>query len=144
MNASERMTKLLTEQGRTERELADYLNISYNTVRVWKNKQPIPPAEHLASIAEFLGISVKYLLTGEAEKYQEKLTPEEICKYLDVSVEYILTGKGSSITQQELVNPELRRDETELVTYYRKLSIPQKGQLLGTIKATVHKEQLLY
>lgn len=71
------MTKLLTEQGRTERELADYLNISYNTVRVWKNKQPIPPAEHLASIAEFLGISVKYLLTGEAEKYQEKLTPEQ-------------------------------------------------------------------
>lgn len=70
MNASERMTKLLTEQGRTERELADYLNISYNTVRVWKNKQPIPPAEHLASIAEFLGISVKYLLTGEAEKYK--------------------------------------------------------------------------
>lgn len=78
MNACERMTKLLEEQGKSERELADYLNISYNTVRIWKNKQPIPSAEHLAAIAEFLGVSVKYLLTGEAEQYQEKLSPEQI------------------------------------------------------------------
>ena len=78
MNASKRVTQLLEEQGKTERELADYLNISYNTVRIWKNKQPIPPAEHLVSIAEFLGVSVKYLLTGEAEQYKENLTPEQI------------------------------------------------------------------
>lgn len=77
VNACERMTKLLEEQGKTERELADYLDISYNTVRIWKNKQPIPSAEHLVAIAEFLGVSIKYLLSGEAEQYQEKLSPEQ-------------------------------------------------------------------
>lgn len=77
MNACERMTKLLEEQGKTEKELADYLNISYHTVRIWKNKQPIPSAEHLAKIADFLGVSVRYLLTGEPEEYKESLTPEQ-------------------------------------------------------------------
>jgi len=77
MTSCERMTKLLKEQGKTERELADYLNISYNTVRIWKNKQPIPSAEHLAAIADFLGVSVRYLLTGEAEEYKENLTSEQ-------------------------------------------------------------------
>lgn len=77
MNACQRMTKLLEEQGKTERELADYLNISYNTVRVWKNKQPIPSAEHLVDIAKFLGVSVKYLLSGEPEQFKEDLTPEQ-------------------------------------------------------------------
>ncbi len=112
----QRILETLEERGRTKTELANMLNASPSLITKWQNAGYMPPVESI----------------------------EEICKYLDVSVEYILTGKGSSITQQELVNPELRRDETELVTYYRKLSIPQKGQLLGTIKATVHKEQLLY
>jgi len=77
MTASQRMVKLLEEQGKTERELADYLNISYHTVRIWKNKQAIPSAEHLAAIADFLEVSVRYLLTGEAEQYKENLTTEQ-------------------------------------------------------------------
>lgn len=77
MNACERMVLLLEEQGKTKKDLAEHLGLSYNTVRIWKNKQPIPPAEHLVSIAEYLGISVKYLLCGEAEEYKEALSTEE-------------------------------------------------------------------
>ena len=88
MNASERMEYLLEKKGKTKKELAEYLGISYNTVRIWKNKQPIPSAEHLVAISEFLGVSVKYLLTGEAEEYQECLAPDEkelISNYLKLN-----------------------------------------------------------
>ena len=108
VNACERMTKLLEEQGKTERELADYLDISYNTVRIWKNKQPIPSAEHLVAISEFLGVSVKYLLSGEAEQYKEKLSSE----------------------QQEIVHyfnklNELRKNE---VLWYTKILVDDEGR----------------
>ena len=77
MNASERMEILLKQKGKTKKELAEYLGISYNTVRIWKNKQPIPSAEHLVAISDFLGVSVKFLLTGEAEEYKEWLSAED-------------------------------------------------------------------
>ena len=76
----QRILETLEERGRTKTELANMLNASPSLITKWQNAGYMPPVESI----------------------------EEICKYLDVSVEYILTGKGSSITQQELVNPELQ------------------------------------
>ena len=112
----QRILEVLDERGKTKSELANMLNASPSLITKWKNAGYMPPIESIV----------------------------DICKFLNVSIEYVLTGKGSNITKEELKNPNLNKEETELVTYYRKMSTPQKGQLLGTVKATVHKEQLLY
>ena len=112
----ERILDVLKERGKTKTELANMLNASPSLITKWQNSGYMPPVESIV----------------------------DICKFLNVSVEYILTGNGSNINTTEIMNPDLSKDENELVMYYRKLSIPQKGKLLGEIKATVHKEQLLF
>lgn len=112
----QRILEVLDERGKTKTELANMLNASPSLITKWKNAGYMPPVESIV----------------------------DICNFLNVSIEYVLTGKGSNITKEQFANPNLDKEEKELVTYYRKMSTPQKGKLLGTIKATVHKEQLLY
>lgn len=112
----QRILDVLEERGKTKTELANMLNASPSLITKWKNAGYMPPVESIV----------------------------DICKFLNVSLEYILTGNGSSINTEMIANPELNKDEKELVTYYRKMSTAQKGKILGQIKATVHKEQLIY
>jgi len=112
----QRILNVLEERGKTKTELVNMLNASPSLITKWQNAGYMPPVESIV----------------------------DVCKFLDVPIEYILTGKGSSISSEAFLNPELNKDENELITYYRKMSIPQRGKLLGQIKATIHKEQLLY
>lgn len=111
-----RILDVLDERGKTKTELANMLNASPSLITKWKNAGYMPPVESIV----------------------------DVCKFLNVSIEYILTGNGSNINTAEIAKPDLSKDENELVTYYRKMSTPQKGKVLGEVKATVHKEQLLY
>jgi len=112
----QRILDVLEERGKTKTELASVLNASPSLITKWKNAGYMPPVESIV----------------------------DICKFLNVSIEYILTGNGSSASLDKIQSPELEKDERELVAYYRRMSIPQRGKFLGQIKATVHKEQLLY
>jgi transcriptional regulator with XRE-family HTH domain len=80
--ASERVFDLLEQKNLHIKDLAQYLGVTYDTARTWKSKQPIPPAKHLAAISEFLGTSVKYILTGVEEQYTADIPPDGI-KLLD-------------------------------------------------------------
>lgn len=76
ITATERMFHLLKEQEKTKQDLADYLNLKYNTVKSWA-RFDIPTAKHLVKIAEYLNISVKYLLCGMPEEFKEELSEIE-------------------------------------------------------------------
>lgn len=57
-----RVKKELKEQGRTQTELADFLNVRKSTVSEWVNDNNEPPMEVIVEIAKFLRVSTDYLL----------------------------------------------------------------------------------
>ena len=57
-----RVKKELKEQGRTQTELADFLNVRKSTVSEWVNDNNEPPMEAIVEIAKFLRVSTDYLL----------------------------------------------------------------------------------
>ena len=68
MNTIEKISKLLKEQGKKQKELTDYLGISQNAFTDWKSGRINSYTKHLSKIAEFLSVSVDYLLdNGEKE-----------------------------------------------------------------------------
>ena len=65
----ERIKSLLSQK-----ELND-LGFSANTVTNWKYRNTIPKSEALYKIAQKIGVSMEYLLTGKDEK---ELSPDKI------------------------------------------------------------------
>ena len=46
-------------------QLCEYLNINTSTMANWKTRNTDPPAKYIVGIAQFLNVSVEYILTGE-------------------------------------------------------------------------------
>ncbi len=83
LTASVRMTELLKDRGKTEQDLATYLGIQKNSVRMWKYKLETPPRKYINQIAKFLGVSVAFLLTGVPNLKEDEL-PSDIEKLISL------------------------------------------------------------
>ena len=79
----QRTLELLEQKGMTSYQLCKKIGINQNTFSTWKTKDRIPPADRLSDIANALGVSVDYLITGE-NRNRYYLDPEaaEIAKEL--------------------------------------------------------------
>lgn len=64
----ETICKLLNEQGKTQKNLTDYLGITQNAFTDWKSGRIKSYNKHLSKIAEYLNVSVDYLLGKEDKK----------------------------------------------------------------------------
>lgn len=65
MEIIERILKTLDEKDKLAVELCRLLDIQQSTFSSWKTRKKNPPAEYLKTIADFLGVSLDYLITGE-------------------------------------------------------------------------------
>lgn len=52
----------------TQKELAEKIGISYNTLQSWITKDRLPDAEQALKIAKQLNTSIEYLVTGKTEE----------------------------------------------------------------------------
>lgn len=74
-----RVLDLLREKGRTEKEMAQYLEISITSFTGWKYRESKTFMKHVGSMAEYLDVSVNYLLYGKDEEINEEtLSASEI------------------------------------------------------------------
>lgn len=64
----DRLKKLRVQAGLTQRVFADALSVSSSAVSKWENGKNEPDTEMLLKIAEYYGISIEELLTGELKK----------------------------------------------------------------------------
>lgn len=61
----DRIFNLLKEKGITQSALADKIGVRQATISDWKRKKTTPSAETIGLIAEILGVSTDYLITGK-------------------------------------------------------------------------------
>ena len=62
-----RVKDKLDFQDSTQRDLAQNINESYNTLQSWITKDRLPDAEQALKIAKELNTNVEYLVTGKNE-----------------------------------------------------------------------------
>lgn len=77
MEIIERIYQLLGEKDKRAYELCDKLSIRTSTMSTWKSRTSDPPAKYMKTIADFLGVSLDYLMTGQETPSRRYTTPEE-------------------------------------------------------------------
>lgn len=66
MTFYERLTKLMKERGLSHKDLENELKFSNGSISKWKNSTPT--LERFQKLADYFGVSVEYLRTGEEKK----------------------------------------------------------------------------
>lgn len=130
MTISQRIFEELKKQGKKQKDLAVYIGLSTSAVSDWKKKGTNPAAENLSIIADFLNISIEYLLTGK-EKSSPTVTltadEHELLQYfkkLSDKSKGIVLGRAEQLAELEApaVNePEEVEEPTIQIkhSYYR-------------------------
>ena len=77
MEIIERIYQTLSEKDKKAYELCEKLNIRTSTMSTWKARTNDPPAKYMKTIADFLGVSLDYLMTGQEAPVRKTTTPEE-------------------------------------------------------------------
>lgn len=77
MEIIERIYQLLDEKDKHASELCEKLSIRTSTMSTWKSRTSDPPARYMKTIADFLGVSLDYLITGQEAPVRKNTTPEE-------------------------------------------------------------------
>jgi transcriptional regulator with XRE-family HTH domain len=65
MTFIDRLEALLKEKGVSQKSLAEYIGIRNPSISDWKKEGTIPRADVAIKIAEYLNVSVEYLITGK-------------------------------------------------------------------------------
>ena len=77
MEIIERIYQLLDEKEKRAYELCDRLSIRTSTMSTWKARTNDPPAKYMKTIADFFGVSLDYLMTGQEAPVRKTTTLEE-------------------------------------------------------------------
>lgn len=72
MDIGKKIANLRKERGFTQKELADFLNISDKAVSRWESGLGNPDTDLLPKIAKLFGVTTDYLLGGEETPIQKK------------------------------------------------------------------------
>lgn len=98
MTIMDRILSILENNNQKMVDLTRFLGLSTSTTSNWKTKNRNPPAEYIAPICEFLGVSPLFLLTGsENEKVQQPSLDNDQLELL--SVYDSLDNEGKTIVK---------------------------------------------
>ncbi len=113
MEIIERISELLAERDKTAIELCNILNIQTSTMSTWKARKKDPPARYMPAIANYLCVSLDYLLTG---------------KERPVVIEQPLAAEPVP------PEPQLSAMDQELLDLFHELPINKQYEFMGEIK----------
>jgi len=85
MTLDERLKKLRKSKGITQRDLAEAINVSVQSIHKWENGKGLPDAINLLNIASFYKVSLDFLMGHEVTndlKNSKKGAFEKIKKYI--------------------------------------------------------------
>lgn len=77
MDTVDRIFELADQRFKEQRDFANILGIAVSVVSAWRNKKSKSYQKYLPKIAEILGTSVEYLLTGASAPAPSGLSQED-------------------------------------------------------------------
>ena len=105
MTIGDRIGSLLRKKGIKQKELAQYLGITDNTISYFCSGSRIPNTAQIKQIAEFFGTSTDYLF-GLSEADTTDTEIKAICDYIGLSDEavQIIRGRSHGDDIREIIN----------------------------------------
>lgn len=103
----ERIDLILEKQDKKRNFLYEKLGVNDNTFSLWKKRDTIPNAEMAIKIAELLGVSVEFLITGRERDIPKDVLdmaheicalPEQFRRFIKMDIEKY---KSACISGQE-------------------------------------------
>jgi transcriptional regulator with XRE-family HTH domain len=82
MTIIQRIYELLAKTQKKPSDLAKAINVSTGQMSTWKIRNTDPPARLIPKIAQFLGVSTNYILTG---REVEPPTMEQLKEWMDMN-----------------------------------------------------------
>lgn len=119
MSISERIFLILEKQGKRQSDLVKLLNVRPTTVSEWKKGKREPSGVYYAKIAEYLGVSLDYLVAG---REPPSVPVQQIIGDRNTNNTVMFTGGGA-------VN--LSEYERELLKLCATFDMRQKNALLS-------------
>ena len=97
--------RLLDEKGLKNADVARATGISNMTLSDWKRGKSVPKADKMRKIAEYLNVSVDYLMTGNEVEFIVETAKKDV----------LLTEMSSRIKEYALKLAEMPEEKRELV-----------------------------
>lgn len=93
----DRIKLLRNEQGMTQEQLGDYLNLSESSVKAYENRGVEPSINVLVKLADIFNVSLDYLLERTEEKHNINLLNQDakdfLLKVIELANDYKITKK---------------------------------------------------
>ena len=80
--------KLRDKRGVRDADVSKATGISKSTFSDWKSGRSNPKNEKLKKIADYFGVTIKYLMTGKEDSSEQKITSVSPERALDIEVEH--------------------------------------------------------
>lgn len=80
--------KLRDKRGVRDADVSKATGISKSTFSDWKSGRSNPKNEKLKKIADYFGVTIKYLMTGKEDSVEQKITSVSPERALDIEVEH--------------------------------------------------------
>ena len=77
MTLGQKIKKLRSEKGLTQKDLADKVHVTFQTVSKWENDENEPDVQTLRELAKLFDCSMDYLLSEEAEEQIQEAEADE-------------------------------------------------------------------
>lgn len=101
MDFRERLTYVLDKKKASRPWLATAAKIPLGTINGWYNKGRVPKLAHVTKIAEALGVSIDYLVTGRVLETIDDPDLEDMCNLLrSLSRDQLMMAKGALLMMQ--------------------------------------------
>ena len=125
--------QLLQKKGVSSYKVAKEAGVTQTALSNWKSGRSTPTAKTLQKIADYFGVTIDYLMTGDDSSEQKGLTARDnrdIAKDLDNIMEKLTSGEnGPASYNGEEISPEaaeLFKDELEIALKRLKLINKEK------------------
>ena len=125
--------QLLRKKGVSSYKVAKEAGVTQTALSNWKSGRSTPTAKTLQKIADYFGVTIDYLMTGNDSSEQQGLTARDnrdIAKDLDNIMKKLTSGEnGPASYNGEEISPEaaeLFKDELEIALKRLKLINKEK------------------
>ncbi len=114
MTISQRIFDIMDKKSKKQKELAQYTGISTSAISAWNKNGTNPATEKLSIIADFLDVSVEYLITGKEKSSSADVLSADELEVIDIYNKLTEKSKGKWIERGNVL-VELQNEQASTI-----------------------------